>query len=538
MSPTKEQINHPHVDCVVIGSGVAGALVAKRLSQSGINVQILEAGGTIERQQAVERYEHAWNRNLTSPFPDWPKADYPLENSAEKYYGNSGTTNYRPSFLKLVGGTTWHWTGITPRFLPADFEMQHLYKVGIDWPITYTDLEPYYVQAEHALGVAGNSQDNHGSPRSADYPMPAIPLPYSDQVIAKRLQPYNITIDALPAARNSRDYAGRPQCCGHGTCTPICPIGASYSANVDVQKAINHGAHLTDHAVVYRFDINEQGNISRAYFKRPDGHSNSITANFFVLACNSIETPRLMLLAAQEACPQGLANRSGMVGKNLMDHVLFQASYRLDTPLYMGRGPLSVGTILQGRAGSFRSEYAAAKIFLGNDRNAAKVANDLLSEAKNWPNLLEHMRHKLIHQGVIGGEVEQLPMESNRLTLDKSRVDGHGFALPTINLQLSSYTEKGLEKWQTFTHDLIHKIGGSELQSGFSLTSHHPCGTARMGLDPTTSVVNAQCKSHDHDNLYVASSSVFPTMGTANPTLTIAALALRIADDLKKRIKA
>jgi len=537
MKATKKHSTHQHVACVVIGSGVAGAMVAKRLSQSGIQVHILEAGGSIERQQAVESYEHAWNRNLTSPFPDWPKADYPRENAAEDYYGTAGTTAYQPSFLKLVGGTTWHWTGITPRFLPADFEMQRRYKVGVDWPISYADIEPYYVQAEHALGVSGNSQDDHGSPRSADYPMPPIPLPYSDQVIAKRLQAHNITVDALPAARNSRDYAGRPQCCGHGTCTPICPIGASYSANVDIQHAIEHGAHITDHAVVYRFDFDEQGNIARAYFKRPDGSTESITADFFVIACNSIETPRLMLLAAQESCPHGLANRSGMVGKNLMDHVLFQASYTLDTPLYMGRGPLSVSTILQGRAGSFRSEYAASKLFLGNDRNAAKVANTLLADKKNWPDLLKQMRHKMIHQGVIGGEVEQLPMESNRLTLDKGRVDGHGFALPSIHLQLSDYTQKGLEKWQAFAHDIIHKIGGSELESGFSLTSHHPCGTTRMGTDATNSVVDAQCKSHDHDNLYVASSSVFPTMGTANPTLTIAALALRIADQLSQRIK-
>jgi len=537
MTAATKSSTYPHVDCVIIGSGVAGALVAKRLSQSGIRVQILEAGGTIERQKAVKTYEQAWDRNLTSPFPDWKKADYPRENTAENYYGYAGTTGYQPSFLKGVGGTTWHWTGITPRFLPADFHMQSQYKVGIDWPISYTDLEPYYVQAEHALGVSGNSQNDHGSPRSADYPMPPIPLPYSDQVIATRLQPYNIKVDALPAARNSRDYAGRPQCCGHGTCTPICPIGASYSANTDVEEAINHGAQLTNHAVVYRFDINAQGNISRAYFKHPDGSIASISANFFVLACNSIETPRLMLLAAQEACPQGLSNRSNMVGKNLMDHVLFHASYKLDTPLYMGRGPLSVSTILKGRAGNFRSDYAAAKLFLGNDRNVAKVANDLLADSKNWPNLLKQMRHKLIHQGVMGGEVEQLPMESNRLRLDKNRVDGHGLALPTINLELSTYTQKGLKKWQAFTHDLIQKIGGCDVQSGFSLTSHHPCGTTRMGLDPTTSVVDAQCKSHDHHNLYIASSSVFPTMGTANPTLTIAALALRIADHLKKRIK-
>ncbi|MDQ6954237.1 MAG: GMC family oxidoreductase [Mariprofundaceae bacterium] len=527
---------HPHVDCVVIGSGIAGALVAKILSKSGLNVHILEAGGIIERQQAVAQYKNAWDRNLSSPFPIWPKADYPRDEAPERYYGKLKSPAYAPSFLKGVGGTTWHWTGIAPRFLPSDFVLQSKYGVGVDWPITYREIEPYYVKAERALGVSGNSLNDHGSPRSAAYPMPAIPLPYSDQLVAERLSKHGIEVDALPAARNSRHYAGRPACCGYGTCTPICPIGASYSADVDIKRAQRYGAKLTENAVVYRFDLNDRSEISRAYFKRPDGSSHHISADYFVIACNSIETPRLMLLAAQERCADGLGNRSGMVGRNLMDHVLFACNYQLDTPLYMGRGPVSVSTLLTGRNGDFRQRYAAAKLFLGNDRNVAKEAIALLGDATNWSEIEQRIRHKLTHKGMIGGEIEQLPIPSNRLTLDTSRLDKHGLPLPDIQLSLNDYTQKAVEHWQAFTHDLIRKIGGVATDASINISSHHPCGTTCMGTHHKTSVVDAQCKTHDHDNLYIAGSSVFPTIGTANPTLTIAALALRMAEHLIKRI--
>lgn len=524
--------NAPDHDFVVVGSGVAGALLARELAQAGLRVCILEAGGKIERGEAVHRYREAMVRDLAAPYPRWPWAPIPDAGNAAAYFGNKSEPEYRPSYLKQVGGTTWHWTGMTPRFLPADFELHSRYGVGIDWPIRYADLEPYYVKAEHALGVSGDSADDHGSPRSSAYPLPPIPMPYSDRVVAERLAKHGVPVKPFPAARNSRPYNDRPQCCGNNTCTPICPIGAQYSANTDVDNAIRLGAKLIEQAVVYRFELNDDKHIVAAHYKKPDGSSHRITARYFVLACNSIETPRLLLMSAGEQAPEGIANSSGQVGRNLMDHLIFFNTFRIDTPIYSGRGPQSVCGVMTGRDGSFRHRHSAVKLFLSNDLNVQDKALRAIEDQQHWGNVVEVMKAAAIHQGCIGGELEPLPSEHNRVALDWTHLDPLGLPLPYVEYKLDNYVNEGMKVWLKFAKDLIGKMGAEQTSSFVSRSSHHPSGTARMGHDPKKSVVDQNCRSHDHPNLYVVGGSVFPTMGTANPTLTIAALSLRLAEHL------
>lgn len=521
-----------HYDFVIIGSGIAGALLAHELARAKFRVAILDAGGVIERGEALLRYREALVRDLAAPYPRWPWTPIPDAGNAEAYFGKNSNPEYRPSYLKQVGGTTWHWTGMTPRFLPADFELHRRYGVGVDWPIRYADLEPYYLKAEHALGVSGDSQDDHGSPRSGAYPMRPIPMPYSDQIVQQRLKRHGIAVKPFPAARNSRPYHDRPQCCGNNTCTPLCPIGAQYSANTDVEKAVALGAVLIDRATVFRFDVNADKSIAAAVYKLPDGTSHRITAKKFIVACNSIESPRLLLMAACEHAPDGIANSSAQVGRNLMDHLIFFTNFRMPVPLYGGRGPQSVSGVMTGRDGDFRQRHSAVKLFLGNDINAGFETVSLLAQPQSWGHIIPLMKDAVIHRGCIGGELEPLPSESNRVLLDKDRLDPLGLPLPRIDYQLSNYMKNGLSHWQQFSDNLIEKIGGQKTETTVLYSSHHPSGTLRMGNDPRHSVVDAHCRSHDHLNLYVAGAAVFPTMGTANPSLTIAALSLRLAEHL------
>jgi choline dehydrogenase-like flavoprotein len=522
-----------HYEFAIVGSGVAGALLARQLAQAGRRVVLLESGGRIERAAAVIRYQQTMNRNLSAPFPVWPWAPVPDDASAAVYFGKNSTPDYAPSYLKLVGGTTWHWTGNTPRFLPSDFELQHRYGVGADWPIGYADLEPYYLKAEHALGVAGDSHDDQGSPRSGNYPMQAIPMSYADKLLAQRLAPFGVQVKPFPSARNSRNYDGRKACCGSNSCTPICPTGAQYSANTDVDKAIHAGARLIDRATVYRFELNESRMLVALHYKLPDGAMHRLTAKQFVLAANSIESPRLLLMSADPLAPGGIANSSGMVGRNLMDHVLFFHSFRMPAPLYPGRGPQCVSAlVVGGRDGEFRREHAATKLFISNAPDAHAEAASMINDETRWGKIIPDLRDALIHRACFGGEIETLPDAHNRVLLDEARTDALGLPMPRIEYRLSDYTERGLAYWQSIVANLIQKIGGTSVATSTQHSSHHPCGTLRMGHDPLTSVVDAHCRSHDHPNLYIIGSSVFPSMGTANPTLTIAALSLRLAEHL------
>lgn len=519
-------------DFVIVGSGVAGALLARELARAGFRVCILEAGGQVERGQAVQRYREALVRDLAAPYPRWPWAPIPDAGNAEAYFGKKSEPQYRPSYLKQVGGTTWHWTGMTPRFLPADFELHSRYGVGADWPVGYASLEPYYLKAEHALGVAGDSADDHGSPRSGAYPMPPIPMPYSDRVVAERLARHGVPVKPFPAARNSQPYNDRPQCCGNNTCTPICPVGAQYSADTDVDNAIRSGARLIERATVYRFELNGEKHIVAAHYKLPDGSSHRITGRRFVVACNSIETPRLLLMSACEQAPDGIANSSGQVGRNLMDHLIFFNTFRMNTPIYGGRGPQSVSGVMTGRDGAFRRHHSAVKLFLSNDLNVQEKALQAIENQQHWGNVVALMKEAAVHQGCIGGELEPLPSARNRVVLDRERLDPLGLPLPSVEYRLDDYVNNGLTVWLAFVRDLIGKMGAEQTSSSVSRSSHHPSGTARMGNDPRTSVVDRNCRSHDHPNLYVVGGSVFPAMGTANPTLTIAALSLRLAEHL------
>lgn len=520
-------------DVVIVGGGIAAALLACELRKSKVDVHILEAGSHYDRHEALVRYRRAWDRDFQAPYPDWPWLQTPHNNKPEHYYSSKGNLTYHPSFLKGVGGTTWLWTGMTPRFLPHDFQLRTVYGVGQDWPLDYAMLEPYYLQAEHAIGIAGDSVDDQGSPRSGDYPMPPIPMTYGEQWMAEKLKKHGVRIASSPAARNSRRYHQRQACCGSNTCTPICPSSARYDAAIDIQRAVTLGAKLTDKATVYRLETNKEKIVS-VHYKRPDGSSQRIAAQRVVLACNSIETPRLLLMSANSDYPKGLANHSGQVGRNLMDHLFISYRFTTPEPVYSGRGPQAISHILHGRDGVFRKKYAAAKVFIGNDPNILKQSIQLLKQKKHWQNPVASLRQAINHTAIIGAELEVLPSKNNRLTLDVSHRDPLGLPLPRIDYQPSDYTLDGQKHWQAYIEHMIDLLQGTMAEKTVSLSAHHMAGTTRMGASAANSVVNANSRCHDHPNLYIVGGSIFPSMGTANPTLTIAALSLRLAKHLAK----
>jgi choline dehydrogenase-like flavoprotein len=527
-------------DVIIIGSGISGALMASRLAAAGVKVAILEAGTKVDRPTAVTRYQNAVIKWPEAPYPPTPQAMHPIVSDLNFWYRQSGPDKFASTYIKVIGGTTWHWLGTCLRFVPNDFRLKALYGQGGDWPITYDDLEPFYGEAENEIGVAGDSANDLGSPRSTPFPMSEIPQTFLDKTYVKALAGTGYEVRSTPQGRNSTDHDDRPACCGNGSCVPICPIQAKYDGTVHVDRAVKSGAVLHDKSTAISVEVGADRKVSAIVFKRWDGSKGRASGKVFVIAAHAIETPRLLLNSRSAATPAGVANSSDQVGRNLMDHpVQLSWAYAKDE-VWPYRGPLSTSGIENLRDGPFRKARGAFRIEIGNDGWSwptgapHSTVTDLANQGMRGKELNDRLHGQASRHIRLAALVEQPPDPENRVTLDATEKDMYGVPLPRIAYRLDAYTKAGFAA-AVKAHDAIFaKLGAKAVQhSPVAQGAGHIIGTMKMGADPKTSVVDGNLRSHDHANLFVLGSSVFPTSATANPTLTIAALAIRAVGEVK-----
>src|SRR5438477_5872756 len=301
-------------DVVVIGAGVAGAMMACRLAQAGARVLILEAGSrNPSRATMVGSYATAPAKTLHSPYGQ-AESDLkaPSPDSSPTYFEQPPAphTQYKSTYERRTGGSTWHWLGHTPRMLRSDFEMRSRYggsqdfpDAFADWPISYKDLEPWYCQAEKEMGVAGSHEEWNNlfdSPRSQPFPMSMIWPSYSDMWIAERINGRSFDgieyqVRSTPSARNSELYDGRPPCAGNSICVPICPIGAKYDGTVHVRKALQARTkvELRERCVVTRLHADASGRIDAVTYKTWSDEETTVHGKVVVLAAHAIESAKL-----------------------------------------------------------------------------------------------------------------------------------------------------------------------------------------------------------------------------------------------------
>ena len=404
--------------------------------------------------------------------------------------------------------------------------------------------------------------------------------------------PTSVRVRGLPAARNSQPYRNRRACAGNTNCIPICPIQAKYDPTISLNEALNHkNVRMMRHTVAREIILDaDLRNVSEIKYTRYSVTSNetvtnTIKAKIFIIAANAIETPRLLLMSRNdERTPEGVANFTGMVGKYLMDHPYYLAWGQMPLngkQLWPYRGPLITSGIGDLCDGPFRSQRGAFRVDIGNegwnfvaagivgsDPHATTIdfvngVNRSLSKQPSrngvglfGPALTKALNDNITRQFRIGFLVEQTPDAGNRVTLSH-HVDGLGLRRPKIAYDLSSYTRLGIAAAYKMKNLIFQKMGAIDYTDlvvadrdptrfeqqidGKPVTLNyggagHIMGTHRMGFDRNDSVVDSFQRSHDHDNLYLVGSGIFPTGATANPTLTIAALALRTADRIAKRV--
>ncbi|WP_135828361.1 GMC family oxidoreductase [Halorussus halobius] len=541
MSRAADRTPSPRADVCVVGAGPAGALAAHRLAGEGYDVVVLEAGERFDDEDRERRMERAI-RPGHDPLSVWemggPRDEY--ASAGEWFYPLNRTR------VKGVGGTTLHWQGMVMRLHESDFE---------PWPIDYADLRPYYAEAESALGVAGAADNPYAPPREEPFPMPGFEPSYSDSIFAEACERLGVTMHSVPSARNSEGYDDRSACVGYGTCQPVCPSGAKYSADHHVAKAESEGARVLDRAPVQRLAHHEDGErVTAAVYATPDGETYRQEAREFVLAAGGVEIPRLLLLSNSDQYPDGLANSSGAVGRYFMEHLFAGAGGTLDRATRQNHVGFMTSEChqfyddpTQGTAGTAggipawsRDEPTPDGIKLEFLNYAGPSPVETALSGDEWgDDLLETLREGYGNAIAMGGLVGQRPRKDNRIELDPSTTDDHGNPVPEIHWRVDARTEAGLRRANEIQRAVLDELGvdvawtvGPE-ETG---PAYHHMGTTRMGTDPDESVVNPRLRTHDLRNLSVASSSVFVTSGAMNPTLTIAALALKAADHVDERL--
>ena len=449
--------------------------------------------------------------------------------------------------VKGVGGSTLHWQGMVMRLHESDFAG----RAGGDdlraWPLAYEELRPYYAAAERELGVAGADDNPFAPPREEPFPMSAFPPSHSDSLFATACERLGIATHSVPNARNSESYDGRGPCVGYGTCQPVCPSGAKYSADVHVRTAEERGARVIDQVPVQRLLTGDgETRVDTAVYATPDGGTHRQEARQFVLAAGGVESPRLLLLSRSGAHPDGLANSSGLVGRYFMEHLFAGAGGRLDRRTRQNHvgfvtsethqfydEPGQAVTDREGNTVVPASDGRLAPMKLEFFNYAGPSPVTLALGGDEWGDaLLDRLREAYGHSIAMGGLVGQEPRPENRVTLDLSTTDDNGNPVPDIQWSLDDRTRRTLARATDVQRAVLEELGadvGWTVGPEDTGPAYHHMGTTRMGEDPAESVVNTRLRTHDVDNLTVASSSVFVTAGAMNPTLTIAALALKAA---------
>ena len=515
-------------DVCIVGAGPAGSLIAHRLASAGHDAVVLEAGPRFDFEDRLERMERSI-RPAHHPNSVWDMG------GPRDAYTSTGDHHYplNAARVKGVGGSTLHWQGMVIRMPESDFDGSH----GPAWPIDYADLRPYYAEAERELGVAGADDNPFAPPREEPFPMPAFPPSYSDSLLAEACEEVGVTTHSVPNARNSEGYDGRGACVAYGTCVPVCPSGAKYDATVHVGKAERAGARVIDSVPVQRLETDGEGRIEAAVYATPEGETRRQRARQFVLAAGGVEIPRLLLLSRNEAHPDGLANSSGAVGRYFMEHLFAGSGGTLDRETRQNHVGFQTTESHQFYDPD-REDVGPIKLEFLNYAGPSPVEEALHTE--EWgDDLLGSLRDSYGTHIAMGGLVGQVPRAENRITLDSARTDDHGNPVPEINWSLSDRDRRSVERANEIQHEVLDAAGadiGWTAGPDSTGPAYHHMGTTRMGTDPEESVVDPDCRTHDLDNCWIASSSVFVTSGAMNPTLTIAALSLRVADRLAETL--
>ena len=514
-------------EVLVIGAGASGAALAWSLSEAGIQVVCLEQGGWLDPDAfpiTDPTWEVSWQREF-NPDPN-------LRGLPEDYPVNNAESIIAPYMYNAVGGSTIHWGSHFPRLHPSDFQVRTLDGVAEDWPLSYQELESFFDLNDRLTGVSGLNGDPAYPPKPPR-PNPPLPIGSLGHVLARGFDELGWHWWASDSALISREYDGRVPYLGTGFRSP---------SSVDLTywpKALRNGAVLHPHSRVREITVNERGLAHSAIYYDALGHLHQPAARAIVLACNGVGTPRLLLNSRSRFFPDGLANSSGLVGKNLMYHPSIPVTGIFEERWDGHLGPMSSAMLSQQFYETDPSRDFVRGCEFQVTRRVAPLSTamgGLSGQRVPWgPRHHRAFRDVFDHSIGIIVMAEDLPEEHNQVGLDPDMADGSGIPAPRVRYAMGENTRRILAHGVDRASEVMEAAGAREIIADTDriVGGWHLLGTARMGHDPQTSVVDRWGGCHDVKNLFIIDGSVFVTGGPVNPTATIQAVALRTAEHLK-----
>lgn len=502
---------------VIIGTGAGGGTLANELAQKGVKVVALEAGG----RHLPEDYlndewasfgQLAWT-DMRTTSGDWRVSrDFP---------------NLPAWIVKAVGGATVHWAGASLRFQDHEWRVRTEYGQVpganlLDWPITGDEIARYYDKAEKKMGVT-RTNGIPGLPGNNNYKVM--------EAGARKLGYKQVHTGRM--AVNSQEYDGRPPCQQLGFCFQGCKMGAKWStAYTEIPKGEATGnLEVRENAHVLRIEHGEDGRVTGVVYADKDGNTQRQAARAVSVAGNSIESPRLLLNSESSMFPDGLANSSGQVGKNYMRHMTGSVYAIFDKPVNMYRGTTMAGIVMDEAindpARGFVGGYELETLSLGVPFMAAFLNPG--GWGREFTTALDAYDH-MAGMWIVG---EDMPQETNRVTLHPSEKDQYGMPVPNVH-----YTDHPNDiAMRNHAYErgkaIYEAVGATRTMPTPPYPSTHNLGTNRMSENPRDGVVNKWGQAHDVPNLFVSDGSVFTTGAAENPTLTIVALAIRQAEAME-----
>jgi len=532
------------VDFAIIGSGSAGGIIAKELSTAGFNVVVFEQGKYRKAEDFThDEYSVLMQSELLGGGP---------EVSGQTFRHDESEVAKSPVFQPIryaqtVGGSSVHFSANFWRLRPVDFKERSL--LGpisgtnfADWPITYEELEPYYTKVDWEIGISGEPGP-FDAPRSKPFPMPPLPLKSCGVLFDKGARAIGLNPQNQPHAILSEPFNGRAGCMKCGYCMFYgCEAGAKSStlaSMIPLAEASGH-CEIRAESAVFRIETDSKGRASEVLYYDREGNEQAQKAKAVIVSANGAETSRLMLLSASEQHPDGLANSSGFVGRNLMFNAHASANAVFEHQLNEYKG-VQASRVLHDFYDSDekRGFYGGGGIDARSLWAATPIFHALLGMPPDVPRwgkrFKDEFAHNFTRQMTLACATTSLAMDRNNITLDPNNTDQWG--RPAIratyrdhddDLSMAKFLQDrameildaaGAEKaWA----DPIHPTDGGE----------HLLGTCRMGDDPATSVVDRYHRSHDVPNLFICDGSSMVTSGRGQPTMTIMALAFRASEHI------